>query len=128
MLDPLTSLGLASNIVQLVEFGLTVASKGRELASTGTTAEHEHLKVLTRDTRVLCYELDRQVIVSVGSGGTSTDSENEKAIKHVARKTKDAAEELDLLLQSLKLQDPEAGSERPPKRRRTAISRLAKGL
>ena len=61
MLDPLTSLGLVTNVVQLVEFGCNTLAKGYELASTGTTAEREHLRKLTRDTSCLCKELDAQL-------------------------------------------------------------------
>ena len=61
MIDPLTSLGLACNIVQLVEFGCNVIQKGRELASNGTTDERKHLEKLATDTSRLYKELEEQL-------------------------------------------------------------------
>lgn len=61
MLDPLTTLGLVSNIVQLVDFGLDVLDRGRELAQTGTTTERQHLRRLVEDTQAVCAELQQKM-------------------------------------------------------------------
>ena len=61
MIDPLTSLGLASNIMQLVSFGIQVIDKAKELAVTGSTAEQEHLRAIAGDTSRICRELHDQI-------------------------------------------------------------------
>lgn len=49
MLDPMTALGLASNIVQLVSFGGELISRGKELSKTGCTSEHAHVRTIAKD-------------------------------------------------------------------------------
>ena len=49
MLDPLTPLGLASNVVQIVDFGVRTIAKAGELAATGTTKEDAHLEKLIQN-------------------------------------------------------------------------------
>ncbi|OCL11281.1 hypothetical protein AOQ84DRAFT_272155, partial [Glonium stellatum] len=49
MLDPLTSIGLASSIVQFVDFTSKLVSKAREIHQSGSTVEHDELEHVTRD-------------------------------------------------------------------------------
>jgi hypothetical protein len=51
MLDPMTALSLAGNIVQFVDFSFTVISKTKELSRSvyGTTQEAFNFEVVTRD-------------------------------------------------------------------------------
>lgn len=60
MLDPLTSLGLAANIVQLVQFGCKILSTGYKISTTGTTPERDHLEQLSDEVSAICRELDAQ--------------------------------------------------------------------
>lgn len=50
MLDPLTALGLAGNVVQLVQFCAQLLSHAREISSTGGLRETLELRNITVDT------------------------------------------------------------------------------
>lgn len=49
-MDPLTALGLASNVVQFIDFGLKVISKARQLGESvdGTLKENSEIEDVTR--------------------------------------------------------------------------------
>lgn len=140
MLDPLTSLGLASNIVQLVDFGLKTAARGRELATKGATAEHKHLETITKDLSSLCADLDKQVPapeprnksrkidVTPKQPPPQELVNSDRAIRDLAHTAKDVADELLTLLQTLSINKPSEDGERPSKRRRTVASRLVKSM
>jgi hypothetical protein len=59
MMDPITALGIAGNIVQFIDFGLKAVSKAREIhsSSTGALLEHVDLKLLTEDIIVVTEKL-----------------------------------------------------------------------
>jgi len=54
MLDPLTALGLAGNVIQIVQFTGQLATQAREIRSTGSS------RVL-RDVRTITYDLLKQI-------------------------------------------------------------------
>ncbi|KAK5122176.1 hypothetical protein LTR85_004422 [Meristemomyces frigidus] len=135
MLEPITALGLASSVIQLVDFGFKTAARGRELATKGATAENAHLATITKDLIELCTELDTQTGAgAVGDGEAQQSSQSEEgaksaeAIKALARSAKDVADELASLLQGLSLNKPGENGEPPTKRRRTVASRLVKSV
>jgi hypothetical protein len=47
MLDPLTALGIASNVIQLVDFTSKVLSKTKDIRSRGKTVDNARLEALT---------------------------------------------------------------------------------
>jgi hypothetical protein len=49
MLDPITALGLAASVVQLVESGFSFVSKCKELYKLGSTIDNTDLTILTND-------------------------------------------------------------------------------
>lgn len=61
MIDPLTAIGLAANIIQLIEVGVKVVGTGHELTAYGTTRAHDDLKFLCTDTASVCEELNAQL-------------------------------------------------------------------
>lgn len=65
MLDPITALGIAGNVVQFIDFGLKATSKAREIHSDGKgmTAENADLEVVSKDL----VALSAQLYASVGS-------------------------------------------------------------
>jgi hypothetical protein len=54
-MDPLTALGLASNIVQLISFSSDLVAKGREIyqSTDGTLVENLELETITKSLREL---------------------------------------------------------------------------
>lgn len=69
MLDPLTSLGVIANVVQLVDIGLRVTKKGYEIAQTGTTKDLEHLKTISDATTRTLWDLEKDRAVLDTSNG-----------------------------------------------------------
>jgi hypothetical protein len=59
VLDPFTALGLASNIVQFIDFASELFSKSKELAksASGATKENEELEKATERLQRLCSDL-----------------------------------------------------------------------
>ncbi|KAF7190662.1 Vegetative incompatibility protein HET-E-1 [Pseudocercospora fuligena] len=145
MLDPLTSLGLVVNIVQLVEFGLKAVSKGRELAQKGSTAEHRHFEVLARETEELCAEIRNQPAfiraanleksdpqeTSIESGDGTADpyADTHSAIRNLADETRDVSRELGHMLKGLKIADGASqGVKDSLKRKRALAGGLMKAI
>jgi hypothetical protein len=60
-LDPLSALRLASNIISLVDFGVRVLAKSRELqqSATGRLVEHQEFHVAADRLRQIQESLDR---------------------------------------------------------------------
>lgn len=54
MPDPLTSLSLATSVVQLVDFGFTLVETYDEIMKTGTNKAREQLRLVTRNTDEVC--------------------------------------------------------------------------
>ena len=50
-MDPISALGIAGNIVQFIDLGLNVASKGKHIyrSGDGTLSEYRDLELLTSD-------------------------------------------------------------------------------
>jgi len=67
MLDPITALGVAGNIVQFIDFGLKATSKAREIHRNdkGMTVEHADLQLVTKDL----VALSAQLYATVGLSG-----------------------------------------------------------
>jgi hypothetical protein len=59
MLDPLTAIGLASAIVQFVDFSSRLVSETKELyhSTEGNSTQNEELHAVTEDLRELCKTL-----------------------------------------------------------------------
>ena len=152
MLDPLTSIGLATNVVQLVDFGLKVATTGHQIATKGSTEEHTHLESIAKGTSRLCDEISKHkghaqvpsTALSSGNGrkeqttrpSSSNDAvqQDENAIEGLAFRARTVAEELGMMLQGLKIED--AGhddsegesSKSSRKRKRTVLNRMVKAV
>ena len=47
MLDPLSALGLASNVIQLVDFASRLVKKGTEIHLRGETVDNARLEAVT---------------------------------------------------------------------------------
>jgi hypothetical protein len=60
MLDPLTSLSLAANIVELITFTRDVIKTGHALVNDGSTADNDRLQAVATSTKQLCGYLAKQ--------------------------------------------------------------------
>ena len=59
MLEPLTALGLAANLLQFIELGIKVTSKTRDIhnSATGALVENLDLEILTDDLSTVARRL-----------------------------------------------------------------------
>ncbi|KAI4277459.1 MAG: hypothetical protein L6R35_006150 [Caloplaca aegaea] len=103
MLDPIIALGLASNVVQLVDFTTKVLRKGSRKGSKQDLVDHARLTVITSDLRNQTENLKSSLFFRETS--IETD-ENGKALRDVADQCVDAADELRTRLSRL---EPQAG-------------------
>lgn len=77
MLDPIAALGLASNVVQLVDFAARVLSKGSKQGRRKDQIDRARLTVITTDLTTLSKNLKRSSVFKVES---PDPDENEKVI------------------------------------------------
>lgn len=75
MLDPLTALGVASNVIQLVDFASKVLSKAKDLRFHGTTVDNTRLEALTVDMVFLCENLQGSPLLTGASRKTLSKDE-----------------------------------------------------
>lgn len=61
-MDPVTALGIAGTIVQFIDFGIRVVSKGNQIyrSGDGTSADRHDLALVTNDLLVLQTRLARE--------------------------------------------------------------------
>jgi hypothetical protein len=57
MIDPLTAIGVASSIVQLVDFSTKVVARSAEIRRAGSSIEVAHLRAITSDLQGLTENL-----------------------------------------------------------------------
>ncbi|KAK5457114.1 hypothetical protein LTS15_004895 [Exophiala xenobiotica] len=76
VLDPLTALGLASNIISFIDFGIQVLAKGRELhkSATGRVIEHDEFHIAVGRLQQLREGIDSS-LQSLSSRTSLTRSE-----------------------------------------------------
>jgi hypothetical protein len=102
VLDPFSALGLASNIVQFIDFGCKLLSTGRELhnSTDGVLESNIELEVITKDL----IDLDEKLMRS--SGLLTLRSESERALQTLAASCKKDAERLLSILDNFKVSGP----------------------
>ena len=64
MLEPITALGLASNVIQLVDFTARVLSKSSKEAQKRESIDHARLSLVTSDLKDLSTNLKNSLILS----------------------------------------------------------------
>jgi hypothetical protein len=65
MLDPLSALGLASNVIQLVDFASRLVKKGTEIHLRGETVDNAKLQ----DVTINLIRQSKNITASVGRAG-----------------------------------------------------------
>ncbi len=106
MLDPLSAVSLAGNIVQFVDFTAKVISKTRELSSHSTTQEAYNAEIVVRDLLRLSEQL--QIGASAASAAPQTD--DDKALEDLCSCCIGLSETIIKRLETLKLKE---GASKP---------------
>ena len=98
MLDPITSIGLAGNIVQFVDFswGLLRETKDLYNSSEGTTADIDVLESISNDI----IDLDDTLTAPSAAGAIP------QQMRDLASQCKEIAQELLLILDKVKAKEP----------------------
>jgi flagellar motility protein MotE (MotC chaperone) len=101
-LDPITALTVAGIVVQFVDFGTRVVTKGYKLYRSADGALHENIetKEIAKDLAELSTRLGS---LDIGSGTRSNLSTEEKALEEMADGCKAVAKELEAALISLEV-------------------------
>lgn len=102
IMDPLSALSLAGNIIQFIDFGGRLLSNARELykSSVGSLAIHDEIVLITTDLETLIKKLRLSICESLGS------EENEdqwQSLRKICDEAATVAEELLRRLETLKL-------------------------
>lgn len=104
MLDPVSALSLAANVVQFVDFGCKIFSESREVykSAAGCSQQYIELEVLDRSLSRLSDNLGASASFVAASFGPS---EKEKAMVELAVSCKEVADETLSAIQNLKLHE-----------------------
>lgn len=96
MLDPITALGIAGNVVQFVDFGLKATSKAREIhrSGSGVLEENIDIEILTADISTVTTKLSTL--------GTQISGHN--GLDDICKRCTTAANHLLAALNDLKIQ------------------------
>lgn len=91
-MDPLTALGLASNIIQVVDFSIKLVSKGYNIyrSADGSLAENVDAEANTRNLTMLITKLRRKI----GQEGNGNLSDNDQSLIRLYEKCTQIADEL----------------------------------
>ena len=100
VLEPFTALGLASNVVQFVDFAFKLVSESQAIYKSGSGAS-----VTARDLEVITADLDRLVLQLANAKGTSAAGVGTD-LKSIAAHCHDTAEELLSALVQLRSNSP----------------------
>ena len=97
-MDPVTAFGLASNVIQLIDFATGVIFEASKLSRTPVFDNHMVLRDVTKDLQ----ELDGKVMRSVSKEQSRNEiggSESDGSLRDLCFKSSSAASELLQLLQ-----------------------------
>lgn len=103
MLDPLAALGVASSVIQFVDFGIKLVSDGAELYEKGRLGNNDELELITKDLT----RLTQDIVTSTQPGQAQNGkppSKDEIALRELATSCNEIGEQLLNLLESLKVQ------------------------
>lgn len=102
VLDPVTALGVAGNVVQFVDFGIKLISKGKEIykSTDGILADHaEQAAISSR-----LAELSKRLSDSVSASATRKKlSPAEVALREVTIECKEVADDFSKAINKLKV-------------------------
>jgi hypothetical protein len=101
MLDPLTAISLAGNVLQFVDFGSKVISKTRELtkSSNGTTQGAYNAEILVRDLK----RVSEQLKGGVRAASVALRTDDDKALEDLCNGCISLSDSIIKRLEKLKL-------------------------
>jgi hypothetical protein len=93
-MDPLTALGLASNIIQVVDFSTKLVSKGYNIykSADGSLAENVDAEAITRNLTMLTTKLRHSF--KIGQEGNGNLSDDDQSLTRLCEKCTQIADEL----------------------------------
>lgn len=94
-MDPVSALGLAINILTVIDFSYKIISAATEIAARGKTKENDDIEVVIEDLDAI-----NQKLMSPINGA----SEHETALRALAEKSHDISGELQGILTKLKVE------------------------
>lgn len=110
MLDPLTALSLAGNVVQFVQFGCTLAAKAHEIYSSDSGTSEESLEMEDVTSRLLgtVHDLDNHLASVDSSTFPDSVSKSSRRLLEIADACKMIAEDILRRLEAMKIRQPES--------------------
>lgn len=81
MLDPLTSLGVASNIAQLVQFSAELVSSAKEIHQNGSSMDVQSLRTVASNLRTLSSDVTPRPWSSRAGGKPLEEVEKVRQLK-----------------------------------------------
>ncbi|KAL9093980.1 MAG: hypothetical protein Q9165_003650 [Trypethelium subeluteriae] len=102
-MDPLTALGLAANIAQFIDFGITVFREAKEIQDAGHTVSSGHLASLAADFGSINATLKRDLTPSCSPDGYSGE---ENALRELAEKCSQISSDLGASLDDVASKSP----------------------
>lgn len=118
-MDPLTALGLASNVIQVVDFSIQLVSKGVEIYKDGSLAENIDAEEITQSLKGLNGKLQRSVQDSTCGGPLS---EADQSLMGLCANCERTANELLTMFDQIKI----TGKHRKWKSARQALKSIIK--
>lgn len=130
MLDPLTALGLVSNVIQLVDVGLKALTKFGELRKDGVSTENQELEDMAVRLKGLRNHL---TVADPTTGGSKGLFDDDRDLQVLAVKCCETADELTAELDTLKSSDSRRRLEAIKKtyrtmRRKSAVEKMQRKL
>tara|TARA_R110002003_G_scaffold502_9_gene20108 strand:- start:436 stop:912 length:477 start_codon:yes stop_codon:yes gene_type:complete len=100
MLDPLTALGIAANVVQFIDFTIRIIAKSNDIyqSASGSLIEHDDMNKVTLDLSALSTKLRDSVAVTAPNAGLTLD---EQALHDLSKGCLETSQELTKALQRL---------------------------
>jgi hypothetical protein len=113
MLDPLTALGLAANVVQLISFTGDLLKKGRQISSSvdGQLLDHKALRIITTSLQeltnnlIVTASLQEHTKNSTSSSSGSKLTSTERQLQQICTGCSEASTSLLEALQTLHMQE-----------------------
>ena len=108
MLDPFTTLSLAGNVVQFVQFGCTLAAKAHDVYSSKSGAAEENLEMENVTSRLLGTVHDLEAHLSSVSPSNFPDSisKSSRRLLEIADACKMIAQDILRRLEAMKTHQP----------------------
>ena len=107
MLDPLAALGVAGNVLQVIDFGFQLVSEGNKIyrSANGTIEENRAAEDLAQDLAVLAKGLSKSQTEWLQAHGDTPLDPDEVRLRNICDRCAEVAVELNVILQKLKVQD-----------------------